>query len=136
MPFQRGFEHRVGPLYVRADAEPARIGFRVAENHLNPNGTLHGGMLMTLTDDAVAVAALRALGSTARFATVSLNCDFLSSGSLDDWIEAEAEIVRRTRQFFFVRIMVSCEGRLMATASGLWRLFAGDAGTARTTPAR
>lgn len=123
LPLDRGFEARIGPLYVRFDDAVARIGVRVVEHHLNPGGRLHGGMSMTLVDEAAALAAFRALGADARFATISLNCDFMAAGAVGDWVEAEAEIVRQTRRLLFVRARAFTADRLLLTASGIWRLF-------------
>ena len=128
LPLDRGFEARIGPLFFRPEGAGPRIGVRVAEHHLNPGGRLHGGMLMTLVDEAVALAAFRALGTGARFATISLNCDFMAAGVAGDWGEAEAEIVRRTRRLLFVRANAFTADRQLLTASGIWRLFTTGAG--------
>ncbi len=122
-PFDRGFEPLVGPLYVRLEGPNVRVAFRVASHHLNIRGHLHGGMLMTLIDEAVALAAAHSLGSDAAFATISLNCDFVAPGEKDDWVEAEAELVRRTRRLLFARAQAVVGQKLLVTASGINRVF-------------
>ena len=122
-PFDRGFEPLVGPLYLRLDGSNAKVAFRVASHHLNIRGHLHGGMLMTLIDEAVALAAAHSLGSDAAFATISLNCDFVAPGEKDDWVEAEAELVRHTRRLLFARAQAVAGQKLLVTASGINRVF-------------
>ena len=56
------FGDLVGPIWRREDGERLRFGFVVAPKHLNRAGNLHGGMLMTLADQAMAMTARRATG--------------------------------------------------------------------------
>ena len=121
-PIEGGFEAHVGPLYIRRLDDAVRLGFRVAEKHLNPRRTLHGGMMMTLIDDAIAVA-VGVDTANPSMATVSLNGDFLAAAKADGWVEAEGEVVRRTRELVFTRGAITCEGRTLFTASGVWKLF-------------
>ena len=121
-PIDSGFEAHVGPLYVRQREGTVRIGFRVAEKHLNPRRTLHGGMMMTLIDDAIAMAVGMETASPA-MATVSLNGDFLAAAKAGEWVEAEGEVVRRTRELVFTRGAIVCGARTLFTASGVWKIF-------------
>ena len=121
-PVAGGFEALVGPLYLRRLAGVVRLGFRVADKHLNPRQTLHGGMMMTLIDDAIAMAVGMETASAA-MATVSLNGDFLGAAKSDEWIEAEGDVVRRTRELVFTRGTIFCGERTLFTASGVWKIF-------------
>ena len=122
-----GFEANVGPLYFRRLENVVRLGFRVAEKHLNPRRTLHGGMMMTLIDDAIAMAVGMETGSAA-MATVSLNGDFLAAAKPEEWVEAEGAVVRRTRVLVFTRGAIFCGERTLFTASGVWKVFESGAG--------
>ena len=121
-PVEGGFEAHVGPLYIRYNDGGVRLGFRVAEQHLNPRRTLHGGMMMTLIDDAIAMAVGMETASPA-MATVSLNGDFLAAAKAGEWVEAEGEVVRRTRELVFTRGAIVCGARTLFTASGVWKIF-------------
>jgi uncharacterized protein (TIGR00369 family) len=121
-PVAGGFEAHVGPLYFRRLGGAVRLGFRVAEKHLNPRQTLHGGMMMTLIDDAIAMAVGMETASPA-MATVSLSGDFLAAAKADEWVEAEGEVVRRTRELVFTRGTIVCGERTLFTASGVWKIF-------------
>ena len=128
-----GFEAHVGPLYFRRLGNAVRLGFRVAEKHLNPRRTLHGGMMMTLIDDAIAMAVGLETGSAA-MATVSLNGDFLAAAKPEEWVEAEGEVVRRTRALVFTRGAIFCGQRTLFTASGVWKIFESGEGAGSRTP--
>ena len=68
-------------------------------------------------------------------ATVSLNGDFLAAATVGEWVEAEGEVVRRTRALVFTRGAILCGERTLLTASGLWKIF-DNAGGAAPTPGR
>ena len=70
------FGELVGPIWRRDDGERLRFGFVVAPKHLNRAGILHGGMLMTLADQAMAMTARRVTGGK-RHATIELNTQFV-----------------------------------------------------------
>jgi len=139
-PMEGGFEAHAGPLYFRRLGGAMRLAFRVAQKHLNPRQTLHGGMMMTLIDDAMGLAVGMETGSGS-MATVSLNGDFLAAAKLAEWVEAEGKVVRRTRALVFARGTIFCGERTLLTASGVWRIFespresnAAPAGKSGATP--
>jgi uncharacterized protein (TIGR00369 family) len=51
-----GFAERLGVEVERADDGSARIRFEARDEHLNPAGTVHGGVLATLVDTAMGTA--------------------------------------------------------------------------------
>jgi acyl-coenzyme A thioesterase PaaI-like protein len=59
---------------------------------------------------------------------VSLNGDLLAAAKADEWVEAEGEVVRRTRELVFTRGTILYGERTLFTASGVWKIF--DSGAA------
>jgi len=57
---QNGFGALAGPIWRNGDAQ---FGFLVEAKHLNFANIVHGGMLMTLADQAMGMTALRATGN-------------------------------------------------------------------------
>jgi acyl-coenzyme A thioesterase PaaI-like protein len=57
---QNGFGELAGPIWRNGDA---RFGIVVEAKHLNFANIVHGGMLMTLADQAMGMTALRATGN-------------------------------------------------------------------------
>ena len=117
------FEDRIGPLWLSDEGGDLRFGFGATAMHCNTGGTVHGGMLMTFADFALCTVGCWDVIETERCVTVSLNCDFVAAGREGDWIEARAEIVRRTRSLTFVRGLVSCGDRALLNFSGVARRF-------------
>lgn len=118
-----GFEDLIGPIYGRKDSDDQyRMAFRAGSRHTNPQGVIHGGMMMTVLDTALGFAVFRAIGGK-RCATISLNCNFVASGRVDDWLEATATIVRRGRSVVFMRGELMCGDRLLMTGDGVWKVM-------------
>jgi uncharacterized protein (TIGR00369 family) len=76
-----GFAARLGARVESADDGSARIAFDVTEEHLNPAGTLHGGVLATLVDTAMGTAVRSATDDDDVPATSQLTVTYLRPGS-------------------------------------------------------
>lgn len=75
-----GFAGRLGAHVEEADDGSARIAFEVTDDHLNPAGTLHGGVLATLVDTAMGTAVRSATGGDDVPATSQLTVTYLRPG--------------------------------------------------------
>ena len=75
-----GFSGRLGARAEAADDGSARLSFEVTDEHLNPAGTLHGGVLATLVDTAMGTAVRSATGDDDVPATSQLNVTYLRPG--------------------------------------------------------
>src|SRR3954452_502536 len=75
-----GFAARLGAQVEGADDGSARIAFEVTDEHLNPAGTLHGGVLATLVDTAMGTAVRSATGDQDIPATSQLTVTYLRPG--------------------------------------------------------
>lgn len=116
------FGELVGPIWRNdADGKP-RFGFTVAPKHLNRSGNLHGGMLMTLADQAMAMLARQAVGSK-RHATIELNIQFVDGVKLGEFVVAYPEVTRATRSVVFMQAKMFVGARLVVTTSGIWKIL-------------
>jgi uncharacterized protein (TIGR00369 family) len=77
---EMGFAERLGVDVERADDGSARIRFEAREEHLNPAGTLHGGVLATLVDTAMGTAVRSATDDGNVPATSQLTVTYLRPG--------------------------------------------------------
>ena len=75
-----GFSERLGARPEAADDGSARISFEATDEHLNPAGTLHGGVLATLVDTAMGTAVRSATGDDDVPATSQLTVTYLRPG--------------------------------------------------------
>jgi uncharacterized protein (TIGR00369 family) len=112
------FGKLLGTLYRRR--EGGGFAFRVEARHGNVRGAIHGGMLMTMADQVLGLTVQQAIGGGPT-ATISLNCDFVSSAKPGDLIEGTAEVTRITSSIVFVQGRLACGGRLILSAAGLWK---------------
>src|SRR3982750_3202673 len=76
-----GFAGRLGAEVVSADDGSARLRFEAGDDHLNPAGTLHGGVLATLVDTAMGQAVRSATGEDDVPATSQLTVTSLRPGT-------------------------------------------------------
>ena len=76
-----GFAGRLGAEVVGADDGSATVRFEAGEDHLNPAGTLHGGVLATLVDTAMGQAVRTTTGDDDVPATSQLTVTYLRPGA-------------------------------------------------------
>jgi len=76
-----GFAARLGVRDLTADDGTARLSLDVTDDHLNPAGTLHGGVLATLVDTAMGAAVRSTSGESDVPATSQLTITYLRPGA-------------------------------------------------------
>ncbi len=116
------FGDLVGPIWRRADGDRLRFGFIVAPKHLNRAGNLHGGMLMTLADQSMAMTARAASGAKSH-ATIELNIQFVGGVKLGEFVESHPEVVRATRSLVFMQAKMFVGTRAVVTTNGIWKIL-------------
>ena len=75
-----GFAGRLGVVVEQADDGTARLAFEATDEHLNPAGTVHGGVLATLVDTAMGTAVRTTTGDEDVPATSQLTVTYLRPG--------------------------------------------------------
>ena len=84
-----------------------------AEKHLNPLGTIHGGLALTMLDSAMGVAVHTTLDAGQSYGTLETKVNLVRSITLDTGtVRAEGRIVHRGSR------IATAEGRLVAVESG------------------
>lgn len=120
------FTAHIGPMYIKLEEDGTMLhGFRAESYHANRRGVVHGGMLMSLADNALGMAVWRAVENKP-CATVSMNSDFLAPARVGDWVEARGVITRVTRSMVFVRGQVTSNDVPVLTATGVWKRLGAD----------
>jgi uncharacterized protein (TIGR00369 family) len=117
------FGDLVGPIWRREDGGHLRFGFIVAPKHLNRAGNLHGGMLMTVADQAMAMTARAATGGKPH-ATIELNIQFIGAVRFGEFVEVRPEVARATRSVVFMQAKMFVGARLVVTTNGIWKILA------------
>jgi uncharacterized protein (TIGR00369 family) len=75
-----GFAERIGARAEQAADGRAVVRFEATDEHLNPAGTVHGGVLATLVDTAMGTAVRSATGADDVPATSQLTVTYLRPG--------------------------------------------------------
>jgi uncharacterized protein (TIGR00369 family) len=101
-------------------------GLSTNDDHGNPNGVVHGGVMMAFADHALSLIAWEASGRSL-CTTIQLNTHFLDAIKPGEFIELRGEVTRRTRGLVFVRGVIgvcSQEGeREVGAVDGIWRVL-------------
>ena len=114
-----------GPVYKFDQDGIWKRGFRVLPRHCNSYGLVHGGWYMSFVDGVLAEAVFR--GSGAPSLTVRMTSDFLASARVGDWVEGTGRTSRVTRTLAFAEAELTCNGRLLFTASAVFKLMTAHA---------
>ncbi len=109
-----GFAGGLGVRPVAAEDGHARLEFEAREEHLNPAGTLHGGVLATLVDTAMGLAA-RSTAEDGVPATSQLTVTYLRPGR-PGMITATAEVRKQGEHLLVCDAEVEQEGRSLVYA--------------------
>jgi uncharacterized protein (TIGR00369 family) len=117
------FGDLVGPTWQREGDGPTVLGFRVADKHANRLGAIHGGMLCTLVDNALAFGLRRVLEARPGAApftlvTTQLSVNFMGNAKAGQWVEAQVEVMRAGRRMGFCGCDVLADGVRIVQASG------------------
>lgn len=104
-------EHPDGSVDVALDATPAL---------LREGGIVHGGVMMTLLDSAMAAAIRRTLDEGQWIASITITTDFLVAAK-EGRLTAKGIVERRGRTVAFARgELRDAQGALVARAQGIW----------------
>ena len=112
-----------GPIFHKVEGERFWHGFHALARHCNGHGIVHGGWLSSFADGLLGTAVWRA--TQARSVTLRLNVDFLGMVRPGEWVEGTATVTRATRSLAFARAAITCDGRAVLTAEGVFKLMAG-----------
>lgn len=117
------FTDLTGPYYVKSEGAVLYLGMYIAPRHINRVGVAHGGILMTLADNALGDAVIQSFDEPVSVVTVSMSSDFISAAQLGEWIVAEAEVHRRGRRLIFAECLVRAGERKILRASAVMSLI-------------
>lgn len=98
---------------------------------LNPNGTVHGGLVAAAADQAGGVVAISSLGAGALPATATLHAEFLRPAH--PGLTFACHTVKSGRSLVFADVLVyDAAGQLCSKFAGVWSVNAGVPQTTRT----
>lgn len=117
------FINHVGPLLQREDDPPGRmtLGLWVELVHTNTMGFMHGGMIATICDSAMARANFTALQR--RTVTLRMNMEYFDPVQKGDWLEARGRLVDHDNDVAHTECLIVINGSARARSTGVFRLL-------------
>ncbi|MCA0873051.1 PaaI family thioesterase [Seohaeicola saemankumensis] len=116
------FLNRIGPLKRRRAPDGDTVfALQTDKGHENAIGSIHGGVLTSVLDQALAITAWNAAD---RQPTVTLQMDtrFVTAARSGDLLEARAVIRHATRSLLFLDADLVVGDRLVATATAVMKI--------------
>ncbi len=117
------FVNHVGPLLQREENPPGRmtLGLRVDTVHTNTMGFMHGGMIATVCDSAMARATFQTLQR--RTVTLRMNMEYFEPVKQGVWMEAHGRLVDHDEDVAHTECVVVVDGVTCARSTGVFRLL-------------
>jgi len=110
-------------LNLDAAAGTSRVEFAALPDFLNPIGTVQGGIVSAMLDDAMGLAACAFLGGYHITPTVDLRTNFMRPATVGP-LFVEARVAHGGRSILFVEgAMRDQDGKLLATATATARRY-------------
>jgi uncharacterized protein (TIGR00369 family) len=117
------FVNFVGPVYqsIENPVGQVQLGLRIAKHHTNTLGLVHGGLIATVCDSAMARALVFTLKR--RAVTLRMAIDYLDGVHLGNWMIAEGRLVSHDDEVGLTDCRILVDGRQRGSASGVFRLL-------------
>jgi uncharacterized protein (TIGR00369 family) len=117
-----GFAGRLGATVTDTGEGAAALAFEVGDEHLNPAGTLHGGVVATLVDTAMGQAVRTTTGDGEVPATSQLTVTYLRPGK-PGRLEVRGRVRTRGEHLTICEADVEQDGRAVAHAVATFALL-------------
>ena len=120
---KKGFMQNIGDLsFKKTDDSDFEFSIKVLESFLNTGGIAHGGFIATIADTGMGNAAHIAAGNK-RCVTINLDIKFISAGKLNEKLVGKVKILKRTKTLVFINSEIFGTEKIVATASGTWKIL-------------
>ena len=117
------FVNHVGPLFQAASDPPGEmtLGLMVDSIHTNSMGFMHGGMIATICDSAMARAAVYLLQR--RTVTLRMGLEYFDTVRKGDWLTAHGRLLEQDGELANTECLIRVGGQVRARATGVFRLL-------------
>ena len=115
-------KHNGGLLFRTISENEYEFKTTIIENHLNTAGITHGGFIAAFVDAGAGTAAHRVADSNP-CVTISLELKFISSVHLGQELVGKTKIQKKTKSMVFLTCELTAEDKIVATASGIWKIL-------------
>ena len=115
-------KHNGGLLFRQISNKKYEFKTKIKKNHLNKAGITHGGYIASIIDAGAGTSAHRSTKGQP-CVTISLDIKFVGPTILGDEINGFTKIQKITKSMVFVICYLKSKGKLIATASGIWKIL-------------
>ena len=115
-------KHNEGLLFREISKSEFEFKTTIKENHLNKAGITHGGYIATIIDSGAGTGAHR-VANNSQCVTISLDIKFIGATKLGDKITGFVKILKRTRSMVFLICHLKSNEKIIASASGIWKIL-------------
>jgi uncharacterized protein (TIGR00369 family) len=120
-----GFRELVGTELSSAEEGRAIVEVHAEERHLNPGGTVHGGVVYTLVDVSMAEALKTTIAEgDERPVTIEIKVNYLEPGKAGT-LTSTAQVRKGGKRVTIVEAEVTQEGEVVALATGTYTIVGG-----------
>lgn len=122
-PSEIPFLRDIGAEFVKMEGGEAEVSLLVAPRHCNSWGVTHGGVVMTLLDVVMSMAARSLEAESHGGITIEMKTSFMApSGSIGKRVRATGKVSHRAKSFLFCEAEVWDGATLSAKAMGTFKL--------------
>ena len=115
-------KHNGGLLFRAIGSHEYQFKTIIKENHLNAAGITHGGFISAFIDAGGGTAAHRSADNNP-CVTISLELKFISAVRLGQELIGNTKIQKKTKSMVFLTCELTAENKIVATASGVWKIL-------------
>ena len=115
-------KHNGGLLFKTISKNEYQFKTTINANHLNAAGITHGGFIAALVDAGAGTAAHRSTYNNP-CVTISLELKFISPIQLGNELIGKTQIQKKTKSMVFLTCELTVEDKIVATASGVWKIL-------------
>jgi len=117
------FVNHVGPLFQAEKDAPGEmtLGLKVDTVHTNTMGFMHGGMIATVCDSAMARAAVFLLNR--RTVTLRMALEYFDPIKRGDWLTAHGRLIDHDGEVAHTECLVKVGETVCARGTGVFRLL-------------
>ena len=120
---KQGFmKHNGGLFFKKISKNKYEFKSKISKNHLNAAGITHGGYIASLIDAGAGTSAHRS-ANNAPCVTISLDLKFIGTSRLGDEIIGKTKILKKTNTLIFLFCELTCNNKIIASASGIWKIL-------------
>ena len=115
-------KHNGGLLFKTISENEYEFKTTIKENHLNAASITHGGFIAAFIDAGAGTAAHRSVDQNP-CVTISLELKFISAVKLGQELVGKTKIQKKTKSMVFLTCVLTVENKIVATASGIWKIL-------------